>query len=205
VLDGNTSTDPDTLAAAYSTMLTKNLLDPLGMSATHLFDEAKDPKKLPYAYNSATGAEALGYNTTWPAYFGAGGIVSNASNMAKYIEFNLGMTKSKLNPVLSVTQTSQGGPKPPSGQEVGLGWFLGTLPGSSSIPVVDKNGAVPGFTSLLLMSPASKTGGTNTGVFVVVNEGDQTSGTTGVPQVAVDVMQMLNGVTVTGSPVGLGE
>lgn len=85
----------------------------------------------------------------FPAYIGAGGIVSTAADMMRWLRFHMGMTKSPLNSVIAPMQSPS-----TTVPGLGIGWFLNTITAkaggdSVSVPIVWKNGAINGSCSWL--------------------------------------------------------
>lgn len=198
VLAGSTTTDPLDLLEEWEGMLDSMVLTPLGMNATHAFNPSTDPGLLPQGYRHESSGNidvGLGHNNSWPSFIGAGGIVSTPSDMMIYLEYSLGLLNSPLNGLLSALHTPTTKVTTPSGEQLGIGWFIGTLPGSS-ISFISKNGGVPAFSTQIDFAPS-----TNTGVIVLAN----VSADKGVKKLvdvtttASQVLQIINGLPVTSA------
>jgi CubicO group peptidase (beta-lactamase class C family) len=151
----------------YGTYIQDQILQPLGMSETQeLGGSATVPN------------QAVGYDAprrgSWPRaamqngneLYAAAGIVSTASDMAKYMTALLGgqfLEPATYRLMWSATPTPQYGAKPPSYAVRGLGWD--TVIDTSTGPTkVNKGGSIPGFVSELILFP-----GSDSGVFVSIN------------------------------------
>jgi CubicO group peptidase (beta-lactamase class C family) len=80
-LGGSTATNPLQLLTEWEAMVSSVVLKPLQMNSTHVFDPVSDPALLPVGYttdSSGDVVQALDHNTSWPAFFGAGGLVSGS-------------------------------------------------------------------------------------------------------------------------------
>jgi CubicO group peptidase (beta-lactamase class C family) len=85
------------------------VLQPLEMDSPYAFDPVLDPALLPKGYrhdSSGRIVTGLGYNTSWPSFIGAGGIISTSNDMMIYLEYNLGVLDTPLNSVLSALHTT---------------------------------------------------------------------------------------------------
>jgi len=200
VLNGSMATDPLMLLAQWEDLLATVVLTPLGMNSTHAFDPVNDPPLLPKAYErDSMGkiAVALDHNTSWPAFIGAGGIVSTPADMLIYLEYNLGLLDTPLNDLLTVLHSPSTSVTTGAGEHIGLGWFLGNLRASrtKTVPIISKNGEVPGFTTQIDFAPS-----TRTGVFVMANvAGDPSQPKiVDVAGTAFKILQLINGILPTG-------
>jgi serine-type D-Ala-D-Ala carboxypeptidase/endopeptidase len=197
ILNGSTATDPLTLLLEWEGLLGSIVLQPLGMNSTHAFDPVNDPALLPLGYRLESSGKidiGLGHNTSWPAFIGAGGIVSTPDDMMIYLKYNLGLLATPLNTLLPTLHTPSTTVTTKDGEQIALAWFLGTLKGSS-IPFISKNGEVPAFSAQVDFAPS-----TNTGVFVVTNAAADPEETpiVDVQLTAYKVLQILNGLLPTG-------
>ena len=194
VLAGLSNRDRLRLLAEWKAMVGSIVLEPLRMKSTHAFDPLFDPAVLPQGYtlDSSGGIiPGLNHNTSWPAFIGAGGIVSTPNDMMIYLEYNLGVLDTPLNSLLAALHTPATTVTGPNNEQLALGWFIGTLPGSSpSIPLIGKNGGVPAFNTQVYFAPS-----TTTGVFVLAN----TSGIVDVRTICSQVMQIINGLPPTAA------
>jgi serine-type D-Ala-D-Ala carboxypeptidase/endopeptidase len=195
-LAGSTSSEPLQLLREWETMLDSMVLEPLRMGSTHAFSPAYDPALLPQGYKlNASGqiVQALNHNTSWPAFIGAGGIVSTPDDMMSYLEYNLGLLNIPQKALLPALHTPATTVTTGTGVQLALGWFIGTLRGSN-IQLISKDGGVPGFSTQVDFAPS-----TGTGVFVLTN----TMGIINTQTIGMQVMQLINGLTpTTASPIG---
>jgi CubicO group peptidase (beta-lactamase class C family) len=196
IFTGARTDGPLLLLKGWEALVDSIVLNPLRMKLTHAFDPAFDPPLLPQGYTVNSSGQitpALNHNTSWPAFIGAGGIVSTPNDMMIYLEYNLGVLDTPLNSLLAALHTPSTKVTTPGGLQLALGWFIGALPGST-IQLIGKNGGVPGFNSQIYFAPS-----TSTGVFVLVN----TSGEKGqtkivdVTTISSQVMQIINGLPPT--------
>ena len=190
VLSDSQTTNPLGLLNEWEALVDSIVLQPLRMKATHAFDPALDPALLPQGFTENSSGQitpALNHNTSWPAFIGAGGIVSTPGDMMIYLEYNLGVLETPLNNLLSALHTPATTVTTRSGEQLALGWFLGTIPGST-IQFISKSGGVPSFNTHVEFAPS-----TSTGVFVLVN----TSGIIDVKTIASKVLQIINGLSPT--------
>ena len=189
VLAGLSNRDRLRLLAEWKAMVGSIVLEPLRMKSTHPFDPRFDPAVLPQGYTLASSGgvtPALNHNPSWPAFIGAGGIVSTPNDMMIYLEYNVGVLDTPLNSLLPTLHTPATTVTGPNHEQLALGWFIGTLPGSSpGIPLIGKNGGVPAFNTQVYFAPS-----TTTGVFVLAN----TSGIVDVRTICLQVMQVINGL-----------
>jgi CubicO group peptidase (beta-lactamase class C family) len=124
------------------------------MATTRSAFDTSDGAKIPVGY-AATGQKGLAYNTTWPAFDGAGALRSTLGDMQRYVTFAMDGTSSpelaRLRPLLFDWHTFDNATTP--GQtEQGLGWQRLPHPFGNDIDVVWKNGGVPSFASYVAFS-----------------------------------------------------
>ena len=189
-LSGSQTINPLRLLMDWEALVDSIVLQPLRMKSTHAFDPALDPALLPQGFtlnSSGQITRALNHNNSWPAFIGAGGLVSTSNDMMIYLEYNLGILETPLNDLLPALHNPATTVTTPSGAQLALGWFISTLPGST-IQSISKNGGVPSFNTQVEFAPS-----TSTGVFVLVN----TSGIIDVKTIASKVMQIINGLSPT--------
>jgi serine-type D-Ala-D-Ala carboxypeptidase/endopeptidase len=195
VLDRSPTSYPLQLLAEWEAMLGSSVLEPLRMKSTHAFNPAFDPPLLPLGYDvdaSNNIIPAMSHNNSWPAFIGAGGIVSTPDDMMIYVEYNLGLIDIPLKNLLPALHTPSTTVTTKGGEQLALGWFIGTLNGSSPpIPLIGKNGGVPSFSAQVYFAPS-----TNTGAFVLANASG-TSGIVNVGPICCKVMQIINGLSPT--------
>lgn len=135
----------------YETLVQAMVHD-LGMTNTSFYRPPLNDKLL-RSFNPETCQPLAVANATWPAYNGAGGLVSTLDDMTKWIALNMGLDpKSPLTPLL---KTLQG----PVAHNAGYGWFVGTTQvGSKTIPIVSKDGGVAGTSSWLELDAGHRLG-----------------------------------------------
>jgi CubicO group peptidase (beta-lactamase class C family) len=151
----------------YGTFIQDQILDPLGMSGTQELDRSA---RVP---NQAVGYKSPRHGR-WPriplqngaAMYASAGMVSTAQDMASYMAALL--SRKLLDPATyalmwTSTPTLEFSVKPPSNTSRGLGWdsAIDTSAGPTEIA---KAGQVPGFSSEVILYPA-----TDSGVFVSFN------------------------------------
>jgi CubicO group peptidase (beta-lactamase class C family) len=197
-LSGSQATKPLQLLSEWEALVDSLVLQPLRMKATHAFDPALDPALLPKGYDmDSSGIEpALSHNPSWPAFIGAGGIVSTPGDMMLYLEYNAGVLDTPLNGLLAALHTPKTNVTTPFGRQLGLGWFIAPLPGST-IQFISKNGGVPAFSAQIDFAPS-----TATGVFVLTNAGEPTNSIVDVGTIALQVLQIINSLSPTAAGPG---
>jgi CubicO group peptidase (beta-lactamase class C family) len=102
--------------------------------------------RLPRGFD-AQGEPAAPGSLYFPAYYGAGGLVSTPNDMMTWLQFNMGIIQQpQLDDVLSVTQSPQAaGVSGLSASTVpGLGWFVSDLESNSGskLTVLQKDGGL---------------------------------------------------------------
>jgi CubicO group peptidase (beta-lactamase class C family) len=183
----------------YGTFIQDQFLEPLGMSQTQ---ELGHSARIP---NQAVGYDGRRHRR-WPKaqvqngpeLYAAAGMVSTARDMATYMTALLSgqfLDPATYGLMWTSTPTPQFGVKPPSDALRSPGWDLAI--DSSSGPIeVAKSGAIPGYTSQLILFPS-----TESGVFVSFNTrysgGPDPSGA-----VALQVANAIYQGTQTGSASG---
>ena len=128
--------------ADYETLVTRRVLDPLGMSDTAI---ALSP---PARGRLATGHDlSLEPVPNWdlPALAGAGALRSTASDLLAFLEANLGLRESRLDAALRATHESRRSFEPPS-MDIGLGWLIRTEHGRE---IRWHNGGTGGYRSFI--------------------------------------------------------
>lgn len=140
-------------AADYRELLSQMILDPLGMADTDLYsDELASSIPNGYSYNSRTGefVRATPYNGSWPAYDGAGGLVTTGPDFMSFLKFNLGLVPDvEINAALPALHTVS---LDKDGHRVTLAWEAEGTTGFT------KNGGVPRFHSQIFIDPSKENG-----------------------------------------------
>ena len=157
----------------YGTFIQDQILGPLGMSGTQELGRSATVPNQAVGYNAPRhGRWPRAEVQNGPAMYAAAGMVSTAQDMATYMTALL--SGRLLDPATyalmwTSTPTLQYGVNPPSNAMRGLGWD--TVIDTSAGPTeVTKSGQVPGYTSELILYPAS-----DSGVFVSFNTNDHGS------------------------------
>lgn len=159
-------------ASSYGDLLEANLLRPLLMNSTVMFNQV--PRQLlPRGY-APDGTAAGPGSPTFPAYYGAGGAVSTPNDMMKWLEFNTGATiNPTLTPLLPALQLKSTNVTTKQGGNLGLGWFLKTVPTIDGplLNTVWKDGGYAGYHSFITFLASDQPGTipSGAGVFVLTN------------------------------------
>lgn len=185
--------------ASFIELVHDHVFAPLGMTSSTYFGRT-DIARLPlgYVYKNPTtyGPTRPGW-PGFPAYNGAGGVVTTPNDMMAWLQYNMGILQnSALTPLLPSLQTASTGVTTGQGAQLGLGWFLS--PSSSSMPTVWKDGEISGCNSFVqfLQSSAPGTTASDAGVFVLTNaSGLKKDGTEVVASLAYDVLLLMQGQT----------
>lgn len=126
----------------FEKLVTKRILKPLKMNETTFTTAPKSKLRMASAYDNdrePTYARSSGS----PIFMGSGSIVSTASDMAKWVSANLGITKTKLLPILLEAQ------KPNrvvnSATKIGYAWNTSESPKYGKI--ISHSGGTAGFAS----------------------------------------------------------
>lgn len=179
---------PSTRTTSYENLMSEAILSKLGMSATHFYTPA-DNASLPIGIVGTNGGRGLPHNNTWPAYNGAGGIVTTPADMMTWLLFNMGVKQETgLTPLLRVLQTPHPTVKNPHKDcTIGLAWELCSLNG---LKIVQKNGGVPSFNSWIGFTQSSNpsTQPAQTGVFLLTNSSNSSTN----DSLAKDILLILN-------------
>lgn len=162
------------LPAIYEDLVSALICQELGMSGnTCFFTDARldaIPQGLEFGGTSPQ-PQPAGRNL-FPAYHGAGGIVTTPNDMMIWLLYNMGIrVDSALTPLLGRLQTQSTGITYGANQ-LGLSWFLANSSGPySKYKSVWKNGGLSGFSSFITFLPSPSPGSTPSpaGVFVLTN------------------------------------
>ncbi|MGC2657043.1 MAG: serine hydrolase domain-containing protein [Bryobacteraceae bacterium] len=185
-------------ADSYEALVNQYILAPLGMSSTVLFENFTGA--FPRGFSSETAFSNWNESRFvsgpgWivlPAYNGAGGWVSNSTDLMTWLQFNMGILQNPdLTPLLN-TLHSPATTVTENGEQLGVGWFLHTLSNDSgqAISFVWKDGSLRGFNSYIafLQTPVGQP--SNAGAFVLTNsDGDADSNMT------IDLLFLMSGLT----------
>ena len=184
--------------ASFRELLREIITAPLEMNNSRVFADVP-VTKLPLGINS--GQKVRSGWAEFPAYFGAGGIVSTPHDMMTWLKFNMGMlSESSLNGILEPMQTPSTTVKTGFGEQLGIGWFITSIPAEcqgelTSLPVIWKDGGLGGFSSFVtfLQSDTPGSSPSEAGVFVLTN-----SSCPEVGHIAFQILRIMNGCS--GSP-----
>jgi CubicO group peptidase (beta-lactamase class C family) len=151
----------------YGTFIQDAILGPLGMSATQELGRSATVSNQAVGYEAPRHGKWLRAQVqNGPAMYAAAGMVSTAQDMATYVTALVSgriLAPATYGLMWTSTPTLQYGTTPRSRAVRGLGWD--TAIGTSAGPTeVSKSGQVPGYTSELILYPAS-----HSGVFVSFN------------------------------------
>lgn len=165
-------------AKDYQTLLEQEVLAKLGMGETTLRPSPDGEARIAQGY-AKDGYPAAWNLPNWPAFNGAGALYSSMTDMLKYLSFNLGLTQTGLNSILSVAHQPRARGLTPS-HNVGLAWEIHVYP-KSNLTIIEKLGGTLGFGSYMGFIR-----GQPTGVVVLAN-----SVTTGVSQIGRPILTLL--------------
>jgi beta-lactamase class C len=146
----------------YQSMLTTDVLTPLGMNSTFVFVPANQTNNQAQGYN-ARGAAAPFYQPQF--FYGGGALRTTAADMLQFLNANLGVkanVPASLQQALNYTHKSFYQVRPDF--NMGLGWQRMTKSGNL---LITKNGLNRGFTSFIGFAPNQKFG-----VVVLANKRD---------------------------------
>jgi len=186
--------------ASFVELMRRYVFGPLGMTRSTFFGRT-DIARLPlgHVYSSPTAytATAPGW-PGFPAYNGAGGVVTTPRDMMTWLQFNMGMlVDDGLSPLLARLQTPATAVTTAAGAQLGLGWFLS--PPDTPVPLIWKDGQIAGCNSYVLFQQSAAPGSaaSQAGVFVLTNaSGIKTAkGKEVVAALAHDVLTLMQGGT----------
>ena len=185
---------------SYSTFLQNQIFGPLGMSSTEEL-----------GHSAHVAGQAVGYGVPehghWtrvalqngPELYASAGVVSTAPDMATYMTALLSgslLDSATTAMMWTATPTPQFGANPAADAIRGLGWDTAVDTDDGPVEVA-KNGSIPGFTSQIILDPA-----TDSGVFISFNANYQGRGQSSAAtalQVATSVYQATQGGSLPGS------
>lgn len=138
---------------SFEHYLRKNVLDKLNLKQTFIGAQA-DRAQMTTGYKISF-LEARPYSA--PIFKGnnaAGYIISNASDIAKWLNLQLGLSKSEMYPLIKATQLRDETVPPHGNSSYGMGWEV-SLSGNGEIMHTGLN---PNFTSFISLKPNQKIG-----------------------------------------------
>jgi CubicO group peptidase (beta-lactamase class C family) len=163
----------------FGPLCCKQILGPLGMVKTQPYG-GRIGGQLPRGFDTDGNVASPGW-APFPAYDGAGALISTPNDMMTWLQFNMGIIQAgSLSDILPVTQApaapgatlAAGGASGISADSVpGLGWFISKISNESSVEltVIQKNGDLAGFSSQMAFLPGNGCTTSNAGIFVLTN------------------------------------
>jgi len=124
----------------YEHVLQRQILEPLGMAHSTTVQDDAVRARLASGHDSA-GEPASNWHLATLA--GAGGIVSTADDMLRYLKANMGVSKTALYPAMQLAQTPRAdGPRP--ADRIGLVWMIDRVGGAD---LIEHSGMTGGYAS----------------------------------------------------------
>lgn len=188
----------------FTSLMQEWILDPLKLHGTHFFDFVPlDELCLGYSYaapNPIPSKVAPGY-PAFDAYYGASGLISTPSDLMTWLKFNMGMQLAPLSRFLKLLQSPATSVPGPSGDGLGLGWFLSPPSSLQPVGAVWMAGELSGFSSYITFLPwVESDSASQAGVFVLTNcDGLVATGTEVdvAAAIATDVLAVMQGISPT--------
>jgi serine-type D-Ala-D-Ala carboxypeptidase/endopeptidase len=131
------------------------ITEKLGMADTRLAFDNQERARLAPGYNRR-GMPARENMPTWPAFNGAGGLLSTTSDMQRFLAWNMGEIKGDLPNTLLPELHKTRFPLPRARSGIGLAWHIAPLGAASS--VIWKNGGTLGYSSYIGFVPGARVG-----------------------------------------------
>lgn len=144
----------------YETLVSRRLLEPLGMSDTSITLSPSQQERLALGHSVQLRPVA---NWDLPTLAGAGALRSTVNDMLTFVEVNLGLRESPLDDEIGVTHAARR-EFPAPGMQIGLGWVIRS---GHDRELHWHNGGTGGYRSFLGFDLESQTG-----VVVLSNSGD---------------------------------
>jgi len=134
----------------YAALLTRRVLQPLGLNDTVVGWRGADAQRLAPGHNEA------GPTANWElnAFAPAGALVSTTRDLARFVQAYLGLADTPLAPVLAETVRPRVAGEGPS-LRIGLAWMIQQRGGST---IVWHNGGTGGYRSFVAFDAAAKRG-----------------------------------------------
>jgi serine-type D-Ala-D-Ala carboxypeptidase/endopeptidase len=186
---------------SYEALVQNQIWQQLGFSGnTAFFTNVRlDQLPLGYDYDGKTWTPVPAGNKAFPAYHGAGGVVSTPNDMMKWLQFNMGIQQDAvLSPLLAALQNPSTNVMN-GATGIGLGWFIkGQVSTNSPFPAIFKDGGLNGVSTYIAFLPAPQEPlvmPSPAGVFVLTNaKGLYNSlGTEMTQAVAYSVLNIMQG------------
>jgi serine-type D-Ala-D-Ala carboxypeptidase/endopeptidase len=130
----------------WAKQVRQEITEKLGMPDTRLAFGNQERGRLAPGYNRR-GMPARDNMPTWPAFNGAGGLLSTTSDMQRFLAWNMGELKGELPDSLLAELHKTRFPLPRARSGVGLAWQIAPLGAASS--VIWKNGGTLGYSSYI--------------------------------------------------------
>jgi len=159
---------------SFASLCDQQILGPLGMAKTQPYGSRPRGIEghLPRGFDQNGNAVPPGW-PPFPAYDGAGGLVSTPNDMMTWLQFNMGIIQAAgLSDILPVVHApaAPGASGVPVGTLLALGWFISQMSDASGeITVIQKDGNLPGFSSQIAFLSPNGCSASNAGVFVLTN------------------------------------
>lgn len=165
-----------TAAQDLAELMAEFVFTPASMPDTAYFEDIF-LDQLPVGYNYPGPSPANPGHDVFPAYYGGGGVVSTPNDVMTWLQLNMGiLTTSPLYSAVQKAQTPSTSVLRNNNTQLGLGWFI-NLPMGPNLPLVFKDGSLPGAESYMLLVDWAGTGSpSSAGVFVLTNSNGLTSG-----------------------------
>ena len=139
----------------WAKQVRQEVTEKLGMPDTRLAFDNQERARLAIGY-TRRGMPARENMPTWPAFNGAGALLSTISDMQRFLAWNMGELKGDLPDGLVSELHKTRFPLPRARAGVGLAWQIAPLGASSS--VVWKNGGTLGYSSDIGFVPGARVG-----------------------------------------------
>ena len=152
------------------------IADSLGMPDTKITRTLSMIQRSAKGYiknNSNVWVPADSNKSTWPAFNGAGAIRSTIKDMTRYLEYNMKLLNSSLNPLLDTMHKhiKRINPGQPTQKWQGMAWSSNRLNFQLNNPWIQlKDGGTPGYNSFITFYTDSLTG-IKGGVVILSNSG----------------------------------
>jgi len=166
--------------ALYHELQGKYVLETCKLERTRMYGTLGPAalQNLPIGYNAqdSSATTTPPGSALWPAWDGAGALVSTPNDMLTWLRFNMGrIADNPLNGLLTKLQSpsTKVRAKPIWDSRLGLAWVISSIPNDDRdhIQTVWKDGALGGFSSLISLLQSRNPGTTpsEAGVFVLTN------------------------------------
>ncbi len=165
--------------ASLDELYAQVITGPLGMPDTAIELSRARHARLAWGFRE-NGQRATEFTPGFPFVGGSGAMRSTLRDMMRYLAFELGEAGSPLDSLLPALHQMRFATGQRGG--VGLGWHMRNL--RDGTPIVWKDGLMPGYSSMMMFAPSSRTG-----VVVLANQRR-----CGVGKIASSLLRRLNGL-----------